>query len=466
MSNQNGWPPGNGWPPAPGAPPPPSQPQSTPGGFGQAPPTPGGFAPPPQPGYGQGYPPPQQGYGQAPPQPGYGQGYPPPQPGYGQGYPPPQPGYGQAPGYGHPMPPGPPAHGGSSGVSRVAGWGGVVLTLVVVLAVKLVARGAVRGVFDRFGDRPVLSGVTAPLGAVTPRALPPDEQVSAKLDPYITQCLNRFSSSVLRSRRRYLSWTTAVDGPTGRERNVFGLFPVSGNPADCAAAAQRSAQMQPSLPDVEAAAQRYIAALQTVQPVIEQAHAYYSRNNYRDDQMAQGRAMHAPLMQAFNSFEEANRQLSAAVEHHQDLATTQLLARLQSDPSRQFEYRLRSNQRLARQIVNLVDKAQVSNEGFIEGIDPAALLALTGAYEAGIDAMARDAAARPSEAAAVRMYSSYARASDEYLTAAKSFARRLRDHVAYNPRDLEGPFADSRDGTPQRVVREFNDLVRAYNFLF
>ncbi|MBK6535848.1 MAG: DUF3829 domain-containing protein [Deltaproteobacteria bacterium] len=218
MSNQNGWPPGNGWPPAPGAPPPPSQPQSTPGGFGQAPPTPGGFAPPPQQGYGQ--------------------------------------------------------------------------------ALLRRASAMVRGVFDRFGDRPVLSGVTAPLGAVTRRTLPPDEQVSAKLDPYITQCLNRFSSSVLRSRRRYLSWTTAVDGPTGRERNVFGLFQVSGNPADCAAAAQRSAQMQPSLPDVEAAAQRYIAALQTVQPVIEQAHAYYSRNNYRDDQMAQGRAMHAPLMQA------------------------------------------------------------------------------------------------------------------------------------------------------------------------
>ncbi|MDO9022552.1 MAG: YiiG family protein [Deltaproteobacteria bacterium] len=348
-------------------------------------------------------------------------------------------------------------------MARFLGVGGVVLSIAVLVIVKVLARGAVRAAFDRSNDPP---GITAPVGAGSARTLQPDEQMSAKLDPYITQCLNGFSSSVLRSRQRYLSWADAVEGPTGRERMIYGLFQVSGNPADCAAAAQRSGQMQPPLPDVEAAAQRYVAALQAVQPVVEQAYAYYSRRNYRDDQMARGQAMHAPLMQAFNTFQAANQQLSAVVELHQEQATTQLLARLQRDPSRQFEYRLRSNQRLARQIVNLVDKAHISGEGFIEGIDPAALIALNDAYEAGIDTMARDAVARPSEAAAAHGYSSYARASGEFVTAAKSFARRARDHVAYEARDITGPFAEHHDGTPQKVVREFNDLVRAYNFLF
>ena len=364
------------------------------------------------------------------------------------------------------MPPPTPASRGSAGASRVAGWGGVVLTVVVVLIVRFVARSAVRSVFAHASDGPVLPGITASPEATQDRALLPDQQVIGKLTPYITQCINIFSSPVHQSRSRYLNWTSATDGPTGRERTVLRLIRVSDDPATCAAAATQAAQMQPSMPDVEAAAQRYVTALQAVHPLLEEAYAYYSRQNYRDGEMARGRTMHAPLMQAFNTFEEASQQFVTAVEHHHEQATTQFLARLQRDPSRQFEYRLRSNHRLARQIVNLIDTARISDKGFIEGVDPAALISLIDTYESGIDAAARDAVALPSEASAAEGYSSYARASGEFLAAVKAFARRLRDHVAYDLRELERPSAEFRDGFPQRTVQRFENLGRAYNSLF
>src|SRR5688500_4372121 len=82
-----------------------------------------------------------------------------------------------------------------------------------------------------------------------------DAELGAKLGEYIS-CMNLTSKRVVDSRNRYLDWVKDDKvGPTGKERNIYGLYDI--NADSCFKALDRAKTMSPALPEVEAAAAEY-----------------------------------------------------------------------------------------------------------------------------------------------------------------------------------------------------------------
>ncbi|MFO0603597.1 MAG: DUF3829 domain-containing protein [Polyangiales bacterium] len=481
--------------PAPGTPPPggfgaPQQQQGAfgpPGGFGQPPqggfgapsqqggfgqPQQGGFGQPPQGGFGQ---PSQQGGAFGPPQGGFGQ--PSQQGGFGQ----PQGGaftptatpWGAAPQGGNfGLPPAnmPAPSSGGKGILGVVGMG---LVVALGVCVKVGLRSAVRsGVRSLTSNSSTPSRVLGGTTATTPRtnrALLPDEQIQAKLDPYVDHCLNRFARQVFDAEGRYLQWVDRARGPSGRERIVYGIYTVSGETSECATAVTRAAGMQPSMPAIEGAAVRFSAALNAVVPLVRQANAYYSnRLTYQGDGMAQGRLLHPQLITAFDNFTAAHRAFSDELGRQQDAATEAFLARARNDPNQAVEYHLKNDQLMSRRIIRLTRDWRVSNRGELSGIDLNELAPQVAQYEQGLNALQREAIMNPRQATRIVGLPGYQASCRSYLMQLQRLVGRLQNAERFNRNELRMMsmrFGYTVLGSPEAVSRAYNEAVNAYNRL-
>jgi len=314
-----------------------------------------------------------------------------------------------------------------------------------------------------------LPGLPASTTPRAPRVLPPDEQIQAKLDPYVDHCLNRFSRQVFDAEGRYLQWVDRARGPTGRERIVHGIYTVHGETSECATAVTRAAAMQPSMPAIESAATRFSTALHTVVPLIRQAHAYYSnRLTYQGDGMAQGRLLHPRLIAAFDDFTAAHQAFSDELLHQQDLATEAFLARARNDPDLVVEYHLKNDQLMARRIIRLTRNWRIARNGQLLGIDGNALAPQVTQYAQGLDALQRATLANPQQASRIVGLPNYQANCRVYLAQLQRLVARLQHNERFNDSELRMVamrLGHTVPGSPEAVSHAYNNAVNAYNRL-
>jgi hypothetical protein len=135
------------------------------------------------------------------------------------------------------------------------------------------------------------------------------------------------STRAIDSLRRYASWVDMKAGPTGKERYIYGLYTVEPtSAAKVIAKARAAAAAPPPIPGLDGAALAYAASFETLEPLVDDAAGYYDRKDYTDDNMAGGKALHAKIVPAMNTFlaararlEDGQEQLSAGLER-QELA--------------------------------------------------------------------------------------------------------------------------------------------------
>src|SRR3954454_6731744 len=158
----------------------------------------------------------------------------------------------------------------------------------------------------------VLAGAAlllAPLAADDAAAQTPS--ATEKLNAYIG-CINRLSSRSYDSRARYFSWA-ARSGPTGKERIIYGTYTIY-DTSDCRKNVEKANGLEPRDLGLEAAASAYAEAVSKLEPLLKEADDYYQQENYKDDKMAKGKALHPPLVAAWNAFEAADDALRNDVE--------------------------------------------------------------------------------------------------------------------------------------------------------
>jgi len=101
---------------------------------------------------------------------------------------------------------------------------------------------------------------------------------------------------------RYRSWVDMNTGPTGKERYIsYGLYEVH-DVSGLLKEAHGPAGLKPDTPKLDAAVKRYIDAFEAVAPVLNVASAYYDREGYRSDGMAEGKKLHARMMPLATAF--------------------------------------------------------------------------------------------------------------------------------------------------------------------
>jgi hypothetical protein len=300
------------------------------------------------------------------------------------------------------------------------------------------------------------SGMSASLFALLLALLFTDNAVAtplppaAKMNAYV-ECVNRLSERAYDSRKRYFSWA-AQTGPTGHEHIIYGTYTIY-DTSGCRKNVGMANAMEPHDVALEAAATAYVDAVSKLEPLLKEADDYYSAENYKDDKMAKGKELHPRLVAAWDAFASADHNLRDAVEVINDRRALEKLAAIEQSEGRKPHYYVEAPMIYAKRVL-LAEKAAAP--------DVAAITQGLNDYEEAIKG-AEQASGAGGDAKIGSIFMSNAKS---YLVTGKQLMRRIRDHEPYSAGDrmiMNSGSGWMVEGSPQRLLRDYNQLVDAYN---
>ncbi len=334
-------------------------------------------------------------------------------------------------------------------------------TLAVSTAAAAVFSLAACG--DKTAEAPTAAAAAAPAPAVVaaPAPAPAPEPVAQadateKLNVYI-DCFNETHERAHKAMERYASWVKDMKaGPTGKERVVYGTYTILEHTlAKCSQPLLAVVAVAPAIPQLDAAAKDYSTAINAWGKTLVDADKYYSRENYKDDQMAQGKAMHADIVKNYEAYDKATKAFSAALEVENDKRQLAQLAEVEKAEGRKYAYWHMSTMMSAKQLVNITESEQ---------FDADAASAKLKAYEDASSGLL--AFAKTPGADVPMMFTTMENELEEFLVAAKQRIRRVRDKTPYNAGEkmnLSNGAGWMVEGSADRLVREYNELIESSN---
>lgn len=296
---------------------------------------------------------------------------------------------------------------------------------------------------------PLAAAPATAQGQTPPKASAEAQQLTEKLNAYVG-CINRLSERSYDSRARYASWA-AKSGPTGKERIIYGTYTIY-DTSDCRKNVERANAMEPRDAALEAAASAYAEAVGKLEPLLKEADDYYKQEDYKDDKMAKGRALHPRLVAAWDAFAAADTALRQGVEAINDRRAVERLAAIEASEGRKVRYHTEALMIQAKRVL----RAQQADKP-----DVAVITQALGEYETTVKAIEQLAADD-----ANKIGSFFTGSAKTFLTSSKQLMRRIRDKTPYSQGDRMMLNAGSGwmvEGSPQRLLRDYNDLISAYN---
>ncbi|MFJ5408441.1 YiiG family protein [Pectobacterium punjabense] len=308
-------------------------------------------------------------------------------------------------------------------------------------------------------DAPAQSASTAANTAPAPApAAKPQVDANQKLNLYI-QCFNATHERAHKAMERYTSWVKDMkSGPTGKERVIYGIYSVSESSLkNCNEPLINAAQSEPAMPALDTAAKDYSTAVTTWGQTLQEASTYYSRENYKDDAMARGKAMHGDIVKHYAAFNTASRQFNQALEEANDERQLKQLAEIEKSEGRQFNYWYMATMLSAKQLVNMLTQ---------DNFDINTATARLKAYEDNADALIE--LAKQPDAAKPATWSVMDSPLENYRVSAKERLRRVRDKTPYSQGErllLSKNSGWMVDGSADKLIKNYNSLVESSNRL-
>ena len=244
-------------------------------------------------------------------------------------------------------------------------------------------------------------------------------------------------------------------GPTGKEMNIYGLYDVSGDGTDCESAVQKAKQMEPSMPEIEDSADKYVTALKAVVEQIRGVYKYYDQQDYKDDNFAKGKAAHAPLIAAFKDFREANTAFADNVDGLEDQVAAQELEKLRGVSGRHYDFLIVESGIKAKKIKTLLQDKQFEQIA-VDDIGPL------------IDDFGSTLEELRTEPTKKTMSDMYLKACEDFAKASKEMMRRIRDKQPFNDsekREISMGAGWMVDGSPAKIIKAYNDMIQRRRFL-
>jgi len=271
-----------------------------------------------------------------------------------------------------------------------------------------------------------------------------------KLNAYVG-CINRLSGRAYESRARYASWV-GKSGPTGKESIVYGLYTIY-DTADCKKNVEAASALEPRDAALEAAASAYVTSVTTLGPLLKEADDYYTQQNYKDDKMAKGKALHPRLVAAWDAFAAADKNLRDGVEVINDRRAAEKLAAIEAKEGRKANYHIEALMVQAKRVLRAENKTEPDITAITQALND---------YESTVKATEE-----VSGAGGDKIGSMFIGNAKSFLTTAKQLMRRVRDKVPYSSGDkmmLSGSGSGWMvEGSPPRLMRDYNELVESYN---
>ncbi|MFZ5692901.1 MAG: YiiG family protein [Pseudomonadota bacterium] len=284
--------------------------------------------------------------------------------------------------------------------------------------------------------------------AQTPPADDPPS-LTEKLNAYVG-CINRLSERSYDSRRRYFSWA-GKNGPTGKERIIYGTYTIY-DTSDCRRNVETANALEPRDAELEAAASAYADAVSKLEPLLKEADDYYRQEDYKDDKMAKGRALHPQLVAAWDAFARADTALRKGVETINDRRAAERLAAIERSEGKSARYHVDAVMIAAKRVVRSMETGKPNIAAITQAVND---------YETLVKSTEKLA-----DAGDAKIDSFFVSNAKSFLTSAKQLMRRIRDKVPYSQGDkmmLNAGGGWMVEGSPQRLMRDYNQLVDSYN---
>jgi hypothetical protein len=212
--------------------------------------------------------------------------------------------------------------------------------------------------------------------------------------------------------------------------------------------------LEPHDAALEAAATAYAEAVSKLEPLLKEADDYYTQQDYKDDKMAKGRALHPRLVAAWDAFASADQKLRAGVDAINDKRALEKLAAIEQSEGPKARYHVEALMIQAKRVLRAADSGKP---------DVAEITQALTDYESTVKG-AEQFSGSGSDGKIGSMFVSNAKS---FLVTAKALMRRIRDHVPYSSGDkmmLSNAGAGWMvDGSPPRLMHDYNQLVDAYN---
>jgi hypothetical protein len=303
-------------------------------------------------------------------------------------------------------------------------------------------------IFIAAGSVTIAPLLAAPAIAQTPSTTPPS--LTEKLNAYVG-CINRLSERSYSSRSRYFSWA-AKSGPTGKERIIYGTYTIY-DTSDCRKNVEKANALEPHDAALEAAASSYADAVSKLEPLLKEADDYYTQENYKDDKMAKGKALHPRLVAAWDAFASADKALRGGVEAINDRRAAEKLAEIEQKEGRKTRYHVEALMINAKRVLRAQDADKPDLAAITQAVNDYETIVKATEQLSGTDGNAK-------------IGSFFMNNAKSFLTTSKQLMRRVRDKVPYSSGDKMMLSAGSGwmvEGSPQRLLRDYNQLIESYN---
>ena len=113
--------------------------------------------------------------------------------------------------------------------------------------------------------------------------------------------------------------------------------------------------MEPHDAAIEAAATAYADAVNKLEPLLKETDDYYSQENYKDDKMAKGKALHPRLVAAWDAFATADQKLRGEVEAINDGRAQEKPAEIEKIEGRKTRYYVEALMVQAKRVLRAED---------------------------------------------------------------------------------------------------------------
>lgn len=281
------------------------------------------------------------------------------------------------------------------------------------------------------------------------------EDAGNKVQAYI-ECYNSVNRSGHSAIERYASWVNMKTGPTGKERHVYGLYDINESSIQtCQKKITAALEQQPKIEQLDGSARNYLEALNTLGERVNEANKYYDRKDYKDDNFAKGKQMHGPLVQAMEKFSVASKAFSDALETENDKLLAAERDHIEKTEGRKLRYWRMSTMAEAKQLTNIIAE---------ETFDVNKAAAKLADFEKAADELSAYAKANKDELPTA--WSIMDSAVEDFRITAKERIRRVRDKKPYSQTERNWVGTSSGwmvDGSPDKLIRKYNDLVSRSN---
>ena len=275
--------------------------------------------------------------------------------------------------------------------------------------------------------------------------------LTAKVNAAI-ECINRLSERSHLSRHRYFSWVSK-NGPTGKERIIYGTYTIY-DTSDCRKKVEKANALAPHEPEFEALASAYVEAVAALEPLLKEADDYYSQENYKDDRMAKGKALHPRLIAAWDTFAKADKKLRIDLDVLQDRDAARRLVEIERTEGIKDRYHIEAVMISAKRLLRATEASPTNLAAITETLS---------GYEAIVKATEDYAAANKG----AKIGSSFINDAKSFLTTSKQLMRRIRDKTPYSQGEKmilnTGSGGWMIEGSPARLTRDYNQLIGSYN---